>query len=104
MARQAGAKSRDLAIPIPSQELSTDFKDADLSFAYGNGHKFTCKMSQPEATASDQAPSNISATAHAYQSIQHQQSSTPTSAASPAADMAKDIVMSDRTPDRPAVS
>ena len=82
-------------------------RGAALSFVSSKGankYSLQSKMSQPEATAPDQAASNVSAAAHAYQSIQHQQSSTPTSAASPAADIAKDIVMSDRTPDRPAVS
>jgi hypothetical protein len=64
-------------------------------------------MSQPatpEVSAPDQAPSNISTTAHANQLNAQLQSATPTSAASPAADMAKDVVMSDRTSDRHAVS
>jgi hypothetical protein len=63
-------------------------------------------MSQPatpDVPASDQTPLGLGMAAHAYQPAMQQQSATPTSAASPAADMVKDVVMSDRTPDRPAV-
>jgi COMPASS component SDC1 len=61
----------------------------------------------PDVPVTEQAPS-ISAAAHAYQLAMNQQSTTPTSTASPAAqvqaqDMARDVVMSDGTPDRPAV-
>jgi len=54
--------------------------------------------------AGEQPPS-ISAAAHAYQlAMQPNQSATPTSVASPAApEMAKDVIMSDRTPDRAVV-
>jgi hypothetical protein len=52
------------------------------------------------------AEAPFSAAAHAFQVAIEQQSTTPTSTASPAAhpDMAKDVVMSDFIPDRHAVS
>jgi hypothetical protein len=49
----------------------------------------------------------MGAAANAYQQVMQQQSAIPTSAASPAAqaaDMNKDVVMNDSTPNRPAVS
>ena len=67
-------------------------------------------MSQPntpDVSVSDQVSSSISAAAHAYQTAMQQQSTTPTSAASPAAqaaEISKDVVMNDNTPDIPAVS
>lgn len=50
-------------------------------------------------------PESISAAAHAYQHAMNQQSATSTSTTSPTAqfaDMPKDVVMSNSTPDRPA--
>lgn len=104
--KMTGAKSRDLAIADPSLSAQS-FTSKELPPV---ASKFTpkAKMSQPatpEVTAPDQAPSNTGAAAHSYQhSLQQPQATTPTSAASPAADMAKDVTMSDRTPDRPVVS
>jgi COMPASS component SDC1 len=68
-------------------------------------------MSQPntpDVTAQEQVPASISAAAHAYQVAMQQQSATPppaTPAPLPQAlDSIKDVVMTDGTPDRPAVS
>ena len=55
---------------------------------------------------SDEQVPSISAVENAYQLAMSQQSAAPVSAASPAAlapDMAKDVVMSENTPDRAAV-
>jgi COMPASS component SDC1 len=69
-------------------------------------------MSQPntpDVTAQEQVPASISAAAHAYQVAMQQQSATPPPAITPAPlaqalDSIKDVVMTDGTPDRPAVS
>lgn len=64
------------------------------------------KATIPDIPVAEQPPS-ITAAAHAYQIAMNQQSTTPTSTASPTAqiaDMPKDVVMSDNTPDRPAVN
>jgi COMPASS component SDC1 len=69
-------------------------------------------MSQPntpELTAQEQVPASISAAAHAYQLAMQQQSATPPAVITPAPqvqapDSTKDVVMTDGTPDRPAVS
>jgi hypothetical protein len=104
----ASRQSRDLVIsrlPITSPKLH--FKEAEPCLQQRTQYSLQRKMSQPatpDITAPDQAPSSTSAAAHAYQHSLQPQSTTPTSAASPAADTAKDILMSDRTPDRPAVS
>jgi COMPASS component SDC1 len=69
-------------------------------------------MSQPntpDVTAQEQVPASMSAAAHAYQVAMQQQSATLPAATTPApvphvVDSAKDVVMTDGTPDRPAVS
>ena len=75
-------------------------------------------MSQPnvpEVTEQEQVPASISAAAHAYQVAMQQQAATPPAvmipapqaqaqAQAPAPDSTKDVVMTDGTPDRPAVS
>jgi len=67
-------------------------------------------MSQPtpDVTPQEPTPPSISAAAHAYQvAMQQQQSSTPPTATTPttqAPDATKDVVMTDSTPDRPAVN
>jgi COMPASS component SDC1 len=69
-------------------------------------------MSQPntpDVTAQEQVPASINAAAHAYQLAMQQQSATPPAAITPAPqvpapDSTKDVVMTDGTPDRPAVS
>jgi hypothetical protein len=104
----ASRQSRDLVIarlPITSPKLH--FKEAEPCLQQRTEYSLQRKMSQPatpDITAPDQAPSSTSAAAHAYQHSLQPQSTTPTSAASPAADTVKDTLMSDRTPDRPAVS
>jgi COMPASS component SDC1 len=73
-------------------------------------------MSQPnipEVTEQGQVPASISAAAHAYQVAMQQQAATPPAvmipapqaqAQAPAPDSTKDVVMTDGTPDGPAVS
>jgi len=69
-------------------------------------------MSQPDApdvTAQEQIPASMTAAAHAYQTAMQQQSATPPAAHIPATmppvlDATKDVVMTEGTPDRPAVS
>jgi COMPASS component SDC1 len=75
-------------------------------------------MSQPnipEVPEQEQVPASISAAAHAYQVAMQQQAATPpvvmipapqaqAQAQAPATDCTKDVVMTDGTPDRPAVS
>lgn len=57
--------------------------------------------------AQEQVPASISAAAHAYQVAMQQQSATPTATTlapqAQAPDITKDVVMTDETPDRPAV-
>ena len=82
----------------PSEEYPTRTKH----LKYQNA-----EMSQPnqtEATAPDSTPSSISAAAHAYQVAMQQQSSTPGSTPAQISDTTRDVVMTDNTPDRPAVS
>lgn len=63
-------------------------------------------MSQPntprEGAQDALPPSSTNAAAQAYQQAMQKQSTTPSAATTPAPAMA-DIVMSDSTPDRPAV-
>jgi len=62
----------------------------------------------PDVTGQEQAPASIMAAAHAYQVAMQQQSASPAAAATtpaplaPVLDSAKDIVMTEATPDRPA--
>ena len=76
-------------------------------------HIESATMSQPDTpdvTGQEQAPASIMAAAHAYQVAMQQQSASPAAAATtpaplaPVLDSAKDIVMTEATPDRPAVS
>jgi COMPASS component SDC1 len=69
-------------------------------------------MSQPNTpdvtgVAQEQVPASISAAAHAYQVAMQQQSATPAATAlapqAQAPETTKDVVMTDGTPDRPAV-
>jgi hypothetical protein len=90
--------------------LSVTIFDNKLSLQnFQNRKKRLPNMSEaatPDVPAAEQPPS-ISAAAHAYQIAMNQQSTTPTSTASPTAQIAdtpRDVVMSDNTPDRPAVS
>lgn len=69
-------------------------------------------MSQPDVpdvAAQEPIPASISAAAHAYQVAMQQQSSStppavPAQAQVPAPDPTRDVLMTDGTPDRPAVS
>ena len=69
-------------------------------------------MSQPDtpdATAQEQIPASMTAAAQAYQAAMQQQPATLPTATIPAAmtpvlDTTKDVVMTEGTPDRPAVS
>jgi COMPASS component SDC1 len=61
----------------------------------------------PALNLQEQTSSSISAAAHAYQIAMQQQSSTPVGATTPVAqpvEPTKDVVMTDGTPEGPAVS
>lgn len=67
------------------------------------------ESSPPDVTAQEQVPASISAAAHAYQVAMQQPSATPPAATTPAPmaqapETTKDVVMTDGTTDRPAVS
>lgn len=71
------------------------------------------QLNIPEVTEQEQVSASISAAAHAYQVAMQQQTATPPAvmipapqaqAQAPAPDSTKDVVMTDGTPDRPAVS
>jgi hypothetical protein len=72
-------------------------------------HPTMSQPNTPDVTAQEQVPASISAAAHAYQVAMQQQSATPPAATTPAPlpqalDSTKDVIMTDGTPDRPAVS